>query len=111
MPFSSVSEARKKVPSLKNKSDSQVREFNKVFNALLADGMQESEAIPIAIKAANNVNKALASDVERDGKGNILYRAQKFPAFNKPIADSGSKQGKVLAKKRKPNKDCKVWRS
>lgn len=44
----------------------------------------------------SNINKA---DVTRDSAGNIVYRGEKFPSYNKPIRDSGSKQGKVLAKK------------
>lgn len=44
----------------------------------------------------SNINKA---KVTRDSNGNIVYRGEKFPGYNKPIRDSGSKQGKVLAKK------------
>lgn len=39
------------------------------------------------------------SKIERLDNGNIKYRGQEFPGFNKPIKDSGEKQGKVLAKK------------
>ena len=38
------------------------------------------------------------SKVERLDNGNIKYRGQEFPGFNKPIKDSGDKQGKVLVK-------------
>lgn len=39
------------------------------------------------------------ADVSRDDSGNLEYRGQKFPGYNKPMKDSGNKQGKVLAKK------------
>lgn len=45
------------------------------------------------------IEKATTSDVKRDDKGNLVYRGQKFPGYNKPMKDSGDKQGKVLAKK------------
>lgn len=39
------------------------------------------------------------SNVTKDDKGNLVYRGEKFPGYNKPMKDSGNKQGKVLAKK------------
>ncbi len=45
--------------------------------------------------------KQSKGSVERDKNGNIVYRGEKFPAFNKPIRDSGKKQGKVLVKQGK----------
>lgn len=47
----------------------------------------------------SEILKATTDDVTRDDKGNLVYRGQKFPGYNKPMADSGNKQGKVLAKK------------
>ncbi|AUR87516.1 coil containing protein [Vibrio phage 1.101.O._10N.261.45.C6] len=44
------------------------------------------------------IYKKSTGKVERDSNGNIIYRGEKFPAFNKPIRDSGKKQGKVLVK-------------
>lgn len=97
MPYRTVSGARKSIPSLKNFSDSQVE-----------DGESESSTIPRAIAVYKEVSKSLledgiekatTKDVERDDKGNLVYRGDKFPAYNKPIKDSGNKQGKVLAKK------------
>ena len=45
------------------------------------------------------LEKATTSDVEKDDKGNLIYRGEKFVGYNKPMKDSGDKQGKVLAKK------------
>ena len=45
------------------------------------------------------IEKATSADVTRDKKGNLVYRGQKFPGYNKPVKDSGGKQGRVLAKK------------
>lgn len=105
MPYKTdaVSQARKDIPNLKNLSDSQVKKFIKVFNALTKDGMKEDKAIPLAIsqikKSVDEVEKATTKDVTRDDKGNLVYRGEKFVGYNKPMKDSGNKQGKVLAKK------------
>lgn len=114
MPFNSVKEARDKIPALSSLSDKQVKQFNKVFNSLLSQGMKEGEAIPIAISEAKKiekdenvragtftlVSKAKASDVERDEAGNIIYQGKKFAGFNKPRAsDRDGKDGMVVAKK------------
>lgn len=112
MPYNSVAEARKKVSSLSSLSDKQVEVFNEVFNSLHAQGKEESEIIPIAIAQAKKIEKdfevfheeALKPSIfhkaktTKDSKGNIVYRGEKFPGFNKPMKDSGSKQGKVLVK-------------
>ncbi len=47
---------------------------------------------------ANPLYKKSSGKTTRDKSGNIIYRGQKFPAYNKPIKDSGKKQGKVLVK-------------
>ena len=47
---------------------------------------------------SSTIYKKSKGKVERDKNGNIVYRGEKFPAFNKPIRDSGKKQGKVLVK-------------
>lgn len=103
MPYgaNSISQARKDIPNLKNLSDSQVKRFIKIFNSLVKDGMAENKAIPIAISRSkkDKVDKATTKDVTRDDKGNLVYRGEKFAGYNKPMRDSGKKQGKVLAKK------------
>ena len=103
MPYKSneVGKVRKDIPSLKNFSDSKVRQFIKIFNSLLKDGMAEKQAIPLAISQINKslINKATTESVSKDDAGNLVYRGSKFPGYNKPIRDSGDKQGKVLAKK------------
>lgn len=45
--------------------------------------------------------KVNSGKTQRDKHGNIIYRGEKFPAYNKPIRDSGKKQGKVLVKEGK----------
>lgn len=47
----------------------------------------------------SDILKATTESVTKDDKGNLVYRGQKFPGYNKPMKDSGNKQGKVLAKK------------
>lgn len=46
-----------------------------------------------------DIDKATTKDVTRDEAGNLVYRGNKYPGYNKPMKDSGGKQGKVLAKK------------
>lgn len=118
MPYSTVAEARKKIPALSSLSDKQVEKFNSVFNAMLSQGVKEGEAIPVAIDEAKKikkeededstvrgssfslVSKAKASSVERDGAGNIIYQGKKFAGFNKPRkSDRKGKKGMVVAKK------------
>lgn len=66
MPYSSVSEAEKKIPSIKNLSGSQKREFLRVFNAMLREdpNMPESSAIRIAISQAKRVKKSMDIDLD-----------------------------------------------
>jgi len=90
--------------STKNLTKKQKERFVDVFNALTSRGMKESEAIPLAIKQSKTIKKAnflkaTTEDVTRDSSGNLVYRGEKFVGYNKPMADSGKKQGKVLAKK------------
>jgi uncharacterized protein YdaT len=63
MPFRTVSGARKRVPSLKNLSDTQVKTFIKVFNQLDKGGTEESSAIAQAISAAKKVEKSVTKDL------------------------------------------------
>lgn len=49
MPYQTVSSAREKIPSLKNFTDEQVKQFIAVFNKLISEGKKEGEAIPEAI--------------------------------------------------------------
>ena len=70
MPYKTVTEARKKIPSLKNLDTKQVKQFIKVLNALIADDMEESKAIPIAIAQAKKEDKMekaaiIATDEEK----------------------------------------------
>ena len=118
MPFRTVKEARDKIPALSSLSDKQVRKFNSVFNVLLADGMEEGKAIPIAIDQAKKIEKEehedenvrassftllskVSSDkIKRDDSGNIIYQGKKFAGFNKPRkSDRDGKDGMVLARK------------
>lgn len=57
MPYKTVTEARKSIPSLKGLDTKQVKKFIKVFNALVKDGSEESKAIPIAISQAKKEDK------------------------------------------------------
>lgn len=77
MPYSTVSSARKAIPSLKKLSTAQVRQFIKVFNALVADNMDESKAIPIAISRAKKINKSMdeLNKATENDKRNIIYKA------------------------------------
>jgi uncharacterized protein YdaT len=63
MPYrtNAVSQARKDIPSLKNLSDSKVKKFIKVFNALIKDGMAEKKAIPLALSQVNKEAKENSS--------------------------------------------------
>lgn len=47
----------------------------------------------------DTLEKATTANVEKDDKGNLVYRGEKFVGYNKPMKDGGKKQGKVLAKK------------
>lgn len=60
MPFSTVSDARKRVSALKNLSTKQVKSFISVFNSLVKGGTKEDSAIPQAISAAKKVDKSMA---------------------------------------------------
>lgn len=102
MPYSSIKDLP---PSTNSLSTKQKQKFMEVFNALLSDGMEESKAMPIAMKQAKTktkkaISKATTDSAEKDDKGNLIYRGEKFPGYNKPIrSDREGKQGKVLAKK------------
>jgi uncharacterized protein YdaT len=63
MPFRTVGGARKRVPSLKNLSDTQVKTFIKVFNGLDKDGVEESSAIAQSISAAKKVEKSMTDNL------------------------------------------------
>ena len=58
MPYSSVTEARKKVPALKGLSTAQVRVFIRAVESMLKRGEKEDVAIPKAISAAKRVDKS-----------------------------------------------------
>lgn len=103
MPYSSIKDLP---PSTKNLTTKQKRKFMEVFNAMVESGSKEDIAFPVAMKEAqsrrkkSSVTKATSSDVEKDDKGNIVYRGTKFPGYNKPIkSNRDGKQGMVLAKK------------
>lgn len=91
--------------STKGLTKRQKERFVDIFNSLVDKGLKESEAIPLAIKQSKTIKKsteflkATTADVTRDSAGNLVYRGQKFAGYNKPMSDSGNKQGKVLAKK------------
>lgn len=103
MPYSSIKDLP---PSTKHLTTKQKRKFMEVFNAMSAEGIKEDLIFPVALKQAktktkkSNINKATADAVEKDDKGNIVYRGTKFPGYNKPIrSNRDGKQGMVLAKK------------
>lgn len=105
MPYNSVSSARDDIPSLEDLSNSEVRQFIRIFNSLIDNGEDEGAAIPIAISRVNEMNKqedilsVEKADVERDSAGNLVYRGKKFAGYNKPRAsDRDGKDGMVLAK-------------
>ena len=84
MPYKKVSELP---PSTKNLTLRQKREFMRVFNGMIADGMKEDLAFPLAMKQAKRKNikeikKASADGLERDSAGNIIYSGKKFPSYN-----------------------------
>lgn len=90
-----------KLPDSANSLTNKQKEiFIEVANSVLEETNDEGQAIASGLaKARDFVEKATASDVERLPNGNIKYRGDVFPGFNKPMKDSGDKQGKVLAKK------------
>lgn len=102
MPYSSIKDLPSSTKSLSTK---QKQKFMEVFNALVSDGMEESKAIAVAMKQAKTktkktISKATTDSVEKDDKGNLVYRGTKFPGYNKPIrSNRDGKQGMVLAKK------------
>lgn len=102
MPYSSIKDLP---PSTKSLTIKQKQKFMEVFNAMAAEGMKEEDIFPIAMKQAKTktkkaISKATTDSVEKDDKGNLIYRGEKFPGYNKPIrSDREGKQGKVLAKK------------
>jgi hypothetical protein len=63
------------------------------------DSSYSQKDVPIIENLPDCIEKATTKDVTRDDKGNLIYRGEKFVGFNKPMKDSGGKQGKVLAKK------------
>lgn len=84
----------------KNLTSKQKEIFVEVANSILEDTGDEEQAIRGGLSRAEEVvEKATTSDVERLDNGNIKYRGDIFPGFNKPMKDPGDKQGKVLAKK------------
>lgn len=102
MPYYSIKDLP---PSTKSLTTKQKQKFMEVFNAMAAEGMKEEDIFPIAMKQAKTktkkaISKANTNAVEKDDKGNLVYRGTKFPGYNKPIrSDREGKQGKVLAKK------------
>lgn len=61
MPYNSVSSARDDIPALEDFSNSEVRQFIRIFNGLIESGENEGAAIPIAISRVNEMNKQEAS--------------------------------------------------
>lgn len=51
------------------------------------------------VNEPSSSEELLKSSVTKDSAGNLVYRGEKFVGYNKPMKDSGKKQGKVLAKK------------
>lgn len=102
MPYSSIKDLP---PSTKSLTTKQKQKFMEVFNAMAAEGMKEELIFPIAMKQAKtktkkSISKATTESVEKDDKGNLVYRGTKFPGYNKPIrSNRDGKQGMVLAKK------------
>lgn len=102
MPYSSIKDLP---PSTKSLTTKQKQKFMEVFNAMVAEGMKEEDIFPIAMKQAKTrtkkaISKATTDSVEKDDKGNLVYRGTKFPGYNKPIrSNRDGKQGMVLAKK------------
>lgn len=102
MPYSSIKDLP---PSTKSLTAKQKQKFMEVFNAMAAEGMKEEDIFPIALKQAKTrtkkaISKATTDSVEKDDKGNLVYRGTKFPGYNKPIrSNRDGKQGMVLAKK------------
>lgn len=102
MPYSSIKDLP---PSTKSLTAKQKQKFMEVFNAMVAEGMKEEDIFPIAMKQAKTrtkkaISKATTESVEKDDKGNLVYRGTKFPGYNKPIrSNRDGKQGMVLAKK------------
>lgn len=87
MPYRTVKEARDSIPSLKNLSDKQVREFNKIFNSMVASGSKESEAIPIAISQAKKINKNM-EDIKKNNSA-MMHLLQ---AFQSLLSSDNSKE-------------------
>ena len=102
MPYSSIKDLP---PSTKSLTAKQKQKFMEVFNAMVAEGMKEELIFPIAMKQAKtktkkSISKATTESVEKDDKGNLVYRGTKFPGYNKPFrSNMDGKQGMVLAKK------------
>lgn len=102
MPYSSIKDLP---PSTKSLTTKQKQKFMEVFNAMVAKGMNEEDIFPIAMKQAKikekkAISKATTNAVEKDDKGNLVYRGTKFPGYNKPIrSNRDNKQGMVLARK------------
>lgn len=102
MPYNSIKDLP---PSTKSLTTKQKQKFMEVFNAMAAEGMKEEDIFPIAMKQAKTktkkaISKATTDAVEKDDKGNLVYRGTKFPGYNKPIrSNRDGKQGMVLAKK------------
>lgn len=102
MPYSSIKDLP---PATKSLTTKQKQKFMEVFNAMSAEGMKEEDIFPIAMKQAKTktkkaISKATTDSVEKDDKGNLVYRGTKFPGYNKPIrSNRDGKQGMVLAKK------------
>lgn len=68
MSYSTVAGARSKVPALKNLSDKQVEAFISTFNALIREGKSEEEVFPIAMAAAQKVNKSMETKEDKIDK-------------------------------------------
>lgn len=64
MPFKNVSDAEKRVPSIKNLPSKQKKAFVRIFNAIAKDdpNRDESSIIPVAISQAKKVKKSMDID-------------------------------------------------
>ncbi len=57
MPFSSLTDARKRVPAIRSLNTKQGKTFVSVFNSLESQGVEESSAIAQAISTAKRIEK------------------------------------------------------
>ncbi|ADX87942.1 hypothetical protein [Vibrio phage JSF2] len=65
----------------------------------LEDGTTEIAGLSIrGWGVVNDPRELVKAKVTKDDNGNLVYRGEKFVGYNKPMKDSGDKQGKVLVK-------------